>query len=117
VDVVERQLAAYNARDLEAFVACYADPVPWRTGLQPPAPRSHTQLRADFGRLFAGSPSLHARIVHRVRMHPWVVDHEHVGGLDGRDVEAVVVYRVEADLIVDVAVLLGSQHVGDAPQG
>ena len=46
-DVVQRQLDAYNARDLERFLECFADD-------------------ARYEALFAASPRLHSRLVHRI---------------------------------------------------
>lgn len=105
VDVVEAQLAAYNARDVEGFVRCYTDPVPWRGPEGVTQVRTREQLRASFGALFAQSPELHARVTRRTVLGTWVIDLEEVSGLLGRDVSAVLVHRVVDGLIVEVMVL------------
>jgi len=94
-DLVQRQLNAYNARHLEAFAATYAPDVILYdfpstvrlSGLQ--------ALKARYGRLFAENPHLHARLLGRITLGPYVIDREHViGRADGRVIHAVAIYQV-----------------------
>ena len=61
--VVERLLAAINAHDLEAMVACFADdyvnewPAHPQRGFQ-----GRTQVRQNWSQIFAGVPNLQARL-------------------------------------------------------
>jgi hypothetical protein len=61
--VVERLLAAINAHDLEAMVACFADdylnewPAHPQRGFQ-----GRAQVRTNWSQLFAGVPNLQARL-------------------------------------------------------
>jgi hypothetical protein len=99
--IVQRQLEAYNARDLEAFLACYADDAKlWR------APSTLTEsgkeaLRARYKRRFDGAPSLHAEIVRRIAFDRFVVDHERVTGVPEGVLETVVTYEVVGGRIVN----------------
>ena len=65
--IVQRQLEAYNARDLDAFVACFSPDVVMRE-LQSnePIAEKHEGMRSSFAPLFEGCPSLHAEIVQRI---------------------------------------------------
>ncbi|MCA8923133.1 MAG: nuclear transport factor 2 family protein [Planctomycetes bacterium] len=99
-DLAQRQLDAYNARDLEAFVACYHPQVEVRDF---PADtlrfQGHAELRARYGPLFE-RPALHAHLVSRTSQGSVVIDEERVEGLrDGEDVSAVAIYEVEGELI------------------
>ena len=40
-------------------------------------------MRARYGALFAASPALHCKLLHRIVHPPFVVDHEEVHGLGG----------------------------------
>ena len=101
-DVVQKQLEAYNARDLEAFAATYADDVRlFRMPATQPATSGKAQLREVYKQRFA-SPTLHATILTRVALGNKVVDHEHVVGIRETPVEVLAVYEVEGDLIKTV---------------
>jgi [ribosomal protein S5]-alanine N-acetyltransferase len=100
VQPVQRQLDAYNAHDLERFVAVYADDV---QVFRPPAAEPVLSGKAAFTAHYAKHrftlPELHAEVVHRIVSGDTVVDHERVTGLGEDVVEAVAVYRVQAGLI------------------
>jgi hypothetical protein len=101
-DVVQRQLDAYNARDLDRFLACFADDARgFELGCLAPTMEGKEAIRARYGALFAASPALHSRVVHRTAFGRAVIDHEHVTGRNGSpDVfEIAVVYEVEDGLI------------------
>ncbi len=100
--VVERQFAAYQARDLEAFVSTYApDAVVTKLGDAAPLAVGHEQLREVYGRLFAGNPGLRCELVDRFVKGDIVVDREKVSGLVGSpDFEGLVIYQVRHGLIV-----------------
>ena len=102
VDVVEEQLEAYNARDLERFVATYADDIRiWRMPATEPSIAGQAQLREVYAKRFS-SPDLHATIVNRIATGDKVVDHERVVGIEAGPIEAVAVYQVVDGLIAKV---------------
>ncbi len=100
-DLAQRQLDAYNARDLEAFAACYHPEVEVRdfpsgelrlTG--------HAALRERYGPMFRERTALHADVVQRIAQGQVVIDQERVRGLsDAGEVEAVAIYEVDGDTI------------------
>ena len=102
-DPVQRQLEAYNARDLERFVAEYSDDV---QVFKPPATEPVLAGKAAFAAHYAGKrfnlPNLHATVVARMVSGNTVVDHEQVVGLEAEVVEAIAVYRVDGDRITTV---------------
>jgi hypothetical protein len=105
VAVVERQLSAYNARDLERFVACYREDIAvWRV----PDPAPSLAGRAQFAAFYAterfNRPGLHAEIVNRIVIGHRVIDHERVVGVRDEPMELAVAYDVEDGLIVRVHV-------------
>jgi hypothetical protein len=99
VDVVQRQLEAYNARDLEAFMAMYTDDVRlFRMPTREPTTVGKQAMREVYRQRFA-SPDLHAEILSRTVLGNKVIDHERIVGIRETAVEAVAVYEVAAGLI------------------
>jgi len=98
----QAQLDAYNARDIEAFLAAYApDVILARLPGNEPFATGHDEMRKIYGKVFADSPDLHCTLVHRVCHDRFVIDHEDVTGIPGRErVGAVAIYEVVDGLIV-----------------
>jgi hypothetical protein len=102
VEVVEEQLKAYNARDLDQFAATYADDIRiWRMPATEPSIVGQAQLRDVYAKRFT-SPNLHATIVNRIATGDKVIDHERVVGIEAGPIEAVAVYQVVDGLIAKV---------------
>ncbi|MGY2130660.1 nuclear transport factor 2 family protein [Hymenobacter sp. HD11105] len=100
VQVVQRQLAAYNARDAAAFAATYAEDVELLEFPAKPQLAGRAKLQASYAQFFGAAPQLHCEILHRSVFGNRVVDHERVTGLpDGKTLEAIAVYEVENGLI------------------
>ena len=99
--VVQAQVEAYNARDLEAFLANYApDVVIKRHPSGKVIARGRAGMRPIYAKLFKSSPELHSTILKRVVEGNMVVDHELVTGISDRPyVHAVANYRVTDGLI------------------
>ena len=99
VDPVQRQLEAYNARDLERFVACYAEDVQlYRMPAREPTTVGKEAMRKVYRERFA-SPNLHAEILSRMVLGNKVIDHERIVGIRESAIEAAAVYEVDAGLI------------------
>ena len=102
-DPVQRQLDAYNAHDLDRFLAEYADDV---QVFRPPAPEPVLSGKHAFGEHYAKNrfnlPALHARLVDRIVCGDVVIDQEEISGLPQANVAAVAVYKVVDGLIKTV---------------
>lgn len=101
MDAVERQLAAYNAGDVDAFVACYAREVVFEDADGGRHTTGRDEIRKSYGELFASSPNLRAEVPSRFRVGSYVVDEERVSGFPGGDVHAVAIYRLDHDGLID----------------
>jgi hypothetical protein len=102
VALVEEQLQAYNARDLERFAATYAETIRiYRMPTVEPGIVGKDQLRETYRKRFS-SPGLHADIVNRIAIGNKVIDHERVVGIQDHAIEAVAVYEVVDGLIETV---------------
>lgn len=99
VAVVEEQLEAYNARDLERFAATYSEDIRiWRMPAAEPSIVGQAQLREVYAKRFS-SAGLHAEIVNRIAVGDKVIDHERVVGIEAGPIEAVAIYQVAGGLI------------------
>ena len=111
--IVDRQLAAYNAKDLEAFLACYA-PTAELFELPGQSLASGTAaLRERYQQRFA-DPLLHATIANRIVIGDKVIDHEQIRRTwpEGPGTwEVVAIYEVEAGLIARTWFILGAKQL------
>jgi hypothetical protein len=100
---VQRQLDAYNAHDLERFVAEYTDDV---RVFRPPAAEPVVSGKQAFAEHYAKNrftlPELHAELVNRMVSGNIVVDQESITGLPGGHLAAVAVYEVVGGRIKNV---------------
>ena len=99
--VVQRQLEAYNAKDIEALLATYAPDAEHHAIHGERLARGHAELRARFLARFA-EPDLHARLVSRQVVDSFVVDHEVItrNFPEGRGtLEMICIYEVRDGLI------------------
>lgn len=103
--VVQAQLEAYNAHDLDTFVACYADDVAIHSLSSDKPPRKGLRvLQEDYIFLKEVPKAYRAERVNRIVSGPIVVDHELIRGLPPeRGVpEAIAVYEVRDGKILNV---------------
>lgn len=101
--VVQAQLDAYNAHDVEAFAATYGPDI--RIYEHPGQLKMEgiERLRDSYGRLFASVPALRASVGTRIVQGAFVIDHETVTGLaNGGRMSAVAIYEVRDGLIRNV---------------
>lgn len=112
--VIQRQLDAYNARDLESWLSTYAPNArQYELGGKLLA-EGHEQIRARTAPRFS-EPNLHARLIRREVMGNVVVDHEDVIRTfpEGPGcIELVCVYVVEQGLIQSASFAFGPQVLG-----
>lgn len=102
-DLVQRQLDAYNAHDLDAFVDCFDDDVRlFRMPTETPVSIGKPALRAFYAEHRFSIPTLRAELLSRIAAGDKVVDHERIHGLGEAPTEMVAVYRVRDDVIADV---------------
>ena len=112
-DVVARQAEAYNAADLEGFLACYAPTVVIRSGEGIVLSDGLEAMREAYAGWFESMRGLRAEIVTRVERGGWVVDDEHVTA-EGLDLRALVAYRVRDDLIDTVVIMTDEEISAEA---
>ena len=92
---VDAQLAAYNAHDVEAFMACYTPDCVIEDGAGTRLLAGHAEMRSRYQALFASSPNLHCDIASRICIGSYVIDEERITGRVPDLRHAVVIYRID----------------------
>jgi hypothetical protein len=107
--VVQCQLDAYNARDVEALLKLYAADAEVYEHPAKLLAAGTAQLRERYIARFA-EPNLHAHLISRVVMGETVIDHERVTRTfpEGPgDIELVMIYEVKAGRIAKAWNIVG----------
>lgn len=100
IEVVQKQLDAYNAHDIDAFLATYTPDAALRNF--PSGDiwiQGHDQMRERYSKIFA--KKVHVDLAGRIANGDYVIDHEQVNS-GGEIFFAVAVYHVANDLIDQV---------------
>lgn len=108
--VIQDQVDAFNARDLERFLSFYHPDVVVEDGAGNVMMQGHDGLRGFYGSLFERSPELHVDVLQRIHIGSRVIDEEHATGAKAEgfpsELHAAVVYRVADGKIVHVRLLM-----------
>ena len=99
-EIIQQQVIAYNARDLEAFISLHS---PTAQLFNLPTGEliceGEAALRERYQQRFQNE-NLHADIVNRIVHGNRVIDHERIRGMyPDRIVEAVAIYEIENEKI------------------
>jgi len=97
VAVVQEQLDAYNGRNLERFVSCYAPDIKVLSFPSGEVRKGFTEVsfRDRYKRLFETSPRLRSEVTHRIVKGNLVIDHEQIFNMyDHQDLILVAMYEV-----------------------
>lgn len=98
--IIEKQIAAYNARDTRAFAAAYSPECRLIELLSGQVVMNGREaVYAHYAPVHTNSPDLCGQIVKRMVLGAYVIDQEYITGRLGQTVEAVLVYEVENGLI------------------
>lgn len=103
-NIANAQLAAYNARDLAAFMALFADDA-WLEDLPTGQHRATGKpaIAEIYRARFGDNPRLHCVVHSTMDLGDFAIDHETVTGLsDGGEINCIAIYEVRAGLIQSV---------------
>jgi len=92
--IVQKQLEAYNARDIDAFLATYSNNIQIFSFPNEQTNEGKEKLRTIFDGLFKKTPDLHAEIKNRIVIGNKVIDEEYVT-MNGNHFSAVAIYEVQ----------------------
>jgi hypothetical protein len=111
--VVQRQLDAYNARDIDALLAVYADDAELYEHPATLLAKGSAALRERFALRF-GEPSLHATLLNRIATGSIVIDHERISRTfpEGPGtLELTMIYEVKDGRITRAWTIVGAKTV------
>ena len=102
-ELAQAQLMAYNAKDLDSFVACYSEDVRvWRMPADAPHLIGREAFRASYRSGTFAQPQVQAEVAQRIVMGNIVIDHELVHGRGEQPQQVAVVYHCRDGLIAEV---------------
>ena len=113
---VQRQLEAYNAKDIDAFMACWADDCEYYEFPSRLLARGREAIHARHVERFK-EPDLHGRLVNRIAVANVVVDQEIVTRTfpEGPgEVDVVAIYEVADGKIVKAWFKIGTPRQSSA---
>lgn len=104
VTVVQDQIAAYNARDIDSILGYYSDDAVIVNGNGTVMAEGRATIRAVFERVFAANPELHADVPTAFHVGDWVAIHSIVPNWNGSGQQAqwIEVYKVVNGKIKEV---------------
>ena len=101
--LIQRQLDAYNAQDLDAYIACYAPDVVVAQLNGTVTEKGREELRARYAKAFAAFPENKAHLKNRIVVGGTVIDREHVVRKPGgEEFEIIAIYTIKDGLIARV---------------
>ncbi len=100
--LVQRQLNAYNARNISAFLEPYADNVELYNFPDKLIAKGKEAMIKNYADFFKNTPQLHCQVTQRLIEGNTVVDHESVTYGGKKPVTAVAVYEIKNDKISKV---------------
>jgi hypothetical protein len=101
--LAQEQLNAYNKRDIDAFVATYAENVKVYKFPNELLYEGKTAMYDMYGRMFARTPDLHCRLVNRIVMGNTVIDQEEVTiSKKDQPMNAIAIYKIKDGKIAEV---------------
>ena len=101
--LVQQQLNAYNARNIEAFLEPYSDDVEIYTFPNTLISKGKDEMRKSYTQMFAKMPNLHCELKGRIIQGNIVIDRESVSGMiSNTKVEATAVYEIKNHKIIKV---------------
>lgn len=99
--LAQKQLEAYNAHNIDAFVEPYADDVEIYGFPDKLLYKGKETMRKDYGEFFKNTPKLHCELKNRIVQGNTVIDKEYITGA-GKTFEAVAIYQIENNKIKKV---------------
>jgi hypothetical protein len=102
VFLVQKQVNAYNVRNIDAFLEPYSDDVEIYSFPDQLISKGKEAMRQQYSSFFEQTPELHCAIKSRIVQGNIIIDQESITGLGKKPLEAVAIYHIEGDKIKKV---------------
>jgi hypothetical protein len=106
--VVQKQLDAYNQRDISMFMDTMSQNVKlYNFADGQILAEGFDAVKSTYALLFAKSPELNSKLINRIVLGNQVIDHESITGRMGSSevIELAVIYEVKDQKIIKISVL------------
>ena len=100
--LVQRQLNAYNARNIDAFLEPYSDDVELYMFPDKLIVKGKENMRKEYGEMFKSLSDLHCEIKERIIQGNIIIDKESVSGMGKTKLEATAIYHIDNNKITKV---------------
>ncbi|WP_407526032.1 amidohydrolase family protein [Lacibacter sp. MH-610] len=100
--LVDQQLAAYNARNIDAFLIPYSDSVELYEYPGKLMGKGKEEMRKMYTGMFQQVTQLHCELVNRIIQGNVIIDHESVSGFGNKPVRAIAIYTISKGKIQKV---------------
>ena len=102
-NLVQQQLNAYNAGDIDAFLAPYSEDVEIYDFPSKLTNKGKSKIRPIYDNMFKNYPDLHCEIVNRTVLGNTVIDHERITGIPNiKPFDAIAIYKIKDNKIFQV---------------
>ncbi len=108
ISVVQKQLDAYNAKDIDTFMSVFSkDAAIYNFGEEMALAIGAEEVRAVYTKLFINSPNLHSLVINRSVIGNKVIDYELISGRQNSDelLKLIAIYEVNNGLITKATFL------------
>ncbi|UII79107.1 nuclear transport factor 2 family protein [Flagellimonas sp. CMM7] len=103
-NIVQKQLDAYNARDIEAFMDTYSKNIKLYEYPDTLFMEGQEKMKESYGSYFENTPDLHCELKSRIIIGNRVIDEEYITA-NGVNFRAVAIYEVENGRIIKATFL------------
>jgi hypothetical protein len=100
-DLAQRQLNAYNFRNIDAFLEPYAEDVEVYNYPDKLLFKGKETMRKSYSQMFENTPNLHCELIGRITQGNIVIDKERVK-FGNKIIEAIAIYHIENNKIKKV---------------
>lgn len=102
VKLVQRQVNAYNERNIDAFLEPYAEDVEIYTFPDKLIYKGKDNMRKDYSDMFKKLTDLHCEITERIIQGNIIIDKESVSGIEKTKIEGTAIYHIINNKIAKV---------------
>ena len=101
--VAQKQVAAYNAHDVEALAACFGDDVEFRSMEgKVEGEKGVAALRKGYAQLFKTYPKLKVKILDRIIQGTFIIDQQQAEGMGPDPIVVTAIYQISQGKIIRV---------------
>ncbi|MEC8832977.1 MAG: nuclear transport factor 2 family protein, partial [Bacteroidota bacterium] len=111
--VIQNQVNSFNKRDLEGFVACFADNVLVSKFPEEKMYQGTTAMRENYERFFANVKTSSVEVANRIILGNTIIDEE-ITKVDGREGQQVAIYQVGSGKISSMTFIFPDGPLTDA---